>query len=62
MKFRAHEVVDYLPGGKTDLFTETLQVSFQRYKGNKLAVVYVKNEGFRTVKLSELSHRSAVTA
>lgn len=62
MRFRAHEVVDYKPGGETDLFSDPIQVSFQRYKGAKQSVVYVKNEGYRTVRTAELSHRSAVSA
>ena len=62
MRFRSHEVVDYRPGGDCDLFSASLPVSFQRYKGHKLAVVYVKNEGYRTVRTADLSRRSAVAA
>ncbi len=41
--------------GDGGLFPESKTVFFQNYKGNGKALIYIPNDGFKTVELSTLS-------
>jgi len=62
MRFRNRQVCLWKQGGADELFTVEKRVFFQHYKGDRLASIYIPNEGFKTVKLSELHHLDGVTA
>jgi hypothetical protein len=62
MRFRNHESIVYRLGGKSDLFALCTAAFFLRYLGRQQARIYIPNDGYKTVKLSDIQHREQVTS
>jgi hypothetical protein len=53
-RFRHCQICIYTVGAG-EMFQETKTVFFQNYTGNGKALIYIPNDGFKTVELSTLS-------